>query len=121
MPVVLPGEKALNNLSVQPGLHAIARKPYSEALSPKAVLELQPVLETVVKRTILKFEGLAKSGQVGASALTSNIEWQKSRDCKFRNAFDNAGRVQLVRNGLRRHGQLPPRRNARRKMCANGP
>lgn len=52
-------------MSLQPQLHAIGRKPYSECLSPKAVLELQPYLETVVRRKLLKFESFAKSGQVG--------------------------------------------------------
>lgn len=66
MPVA-PGEKALINLSQQPRLHAIGRKPYSEALSPKAVLELKPYLDTVVKRKILELEGLAKRGQVSVS------------------------------------------------------
>ena len=65
MPVV-SGKKALVNLSLQPELHAIGRKPYSEALSPKAVLELQPYLETVVNRKILKLEGLARGDQVSS-------------------------------------------------------
>lgn len=68
MPAFL-GEKALINLSLQPKQHAIGRKPYSEALSPKAVLELQPYLEAVIERKILKFEGLADSGQVGENVL----------------------------------------------------
>lgn len=65
MPVI-QGEKALFNLSLKPELHAIGRKPYSQALSPKAVIALQPFLETVVNRKILRLEGLAKSGQVSA-------------------------------------------------------
>eukprot|EP00903_Cladosiphon_okamuranus_P005807 g5752.t1 len=61
--VAILGEKALNNLDAQPELHAISRKPYNEALSPKAVLELQPYLDAIVERKILELEGFAKSGQ----------------------------------------------------------
>eukprot|EP00903_Cladosiphon_okamuranus_P015049 g13922.t1 len=61
--VQILGEKALINLSVQPQLHAISRKPFSKALSPKAVLELQPFLETIIKRKMRKLECLANSGQ----------------------------------------------------------
>ena len=60
-----PGEKALINLSVQPKLHAIGRKPLSEALSPKAVLELQSNLNAVLEKLVLRLEGFAESGQVG--------------------------------------------------------
>eukprot|EP00903_Cladosiphon_okamuranus_P015051 g13924.t1 len=61
--VQILGEKALNNLSVQPQLHGAVRKICSKALSPKAVVGLQPFVETVVKRKMLKFERLANSGQ----------------------------------------------------------
>ena len=55
-------------MSEQPKLHAIGRRPYSDALSPKAVLELQPFMEAVVQRKMLKFGDLAKTGRVGAGA-----------------------------------------------------
>lgn len=63
------GHKALSNLSEQPRLHTIGRKPYVDALSPKGVLELQPFLETVIKGKIRKLEDLARSGEVGARVL----------------------------------------------------
>lgn len=58
------GEKAFINLSREPELHAIGRKPFSEALSPKAVLGLQLSVETVAQTMMLRLEGLANAGQV---------------------------------------------------------
>ena len=58
------GEKALVNLSEQPSVHAIARKPFSEALSPQAVLELRSYLNAVLEKSILRLEVFAESGQV---------------------------------------------------------
>jgi len=66
--VIMPigsGEKSLLNLSEQPQQHAIGRKPLSEALSPKAVLELQPNVNAILEKLILRLEGFAKSGEVG--------------------------------------------------------
>ena len=67
--LVTPGDKGLSSYGLQPKLHAIGRKPYSEALSPKAVLELQPYVESVVTKKILELEGFAESGQVGAGIV----------------------------------------------------
>lgn len=60
-----PGEKSLVNLSEHPEQHATGRKPLSEALSPKAVLELQPNVNAILEKLILRLEGFAESGQVG--------------------------------------------------------
>lgn len=60
----ISGEKAFVNLSLQPKLHAIGRKPFSEALSTKAVLGRQRSMETIVERTMLRLEGFAEAGQV---------------------------------------------------------
>ena len=61
-----PGDKALSSYGLQSKLHAISRKPFSEGLSPKAILKLRPYVETVVNKKILEWEGFAESGQVGA-------------------------------------------------------
>lgn len=65
----LSGDKGLTSLGVQPELHAIVRKTYSEALSPMAALEFQTYLDVIVKRKVLALEGFAKSGQVGIKLL----------------------------------------------------
>lgn len=62
------GGKSLLNLSVQPKVHAMARKPLSEALSPKAVLELQSAVDAVLDKLILRFEGFAESGKVSVGS-----------------------------------------------------
>ena len=59
------GDKALINLSEQPNVHAVARKPLSEGLSPKAILQYRPYLNAIVESSILRLEGFADSGQVG--------------------------------------------------------
>jgi len=52
-------------MSQEPKAHATARMPLSKALSPRNVLELQPFLDDVLERLIVKFEGYAETGQVG--------------------------------------------------------
>ncbi|CAN0034904.1 unnamed protein product [Scytosiphon promiscuus] len=61
--VQILGEKSFINLSAQPELHAIGRKPLSQALSPKAVLELTPTMRASVDKLITRLEGFAESGQ----------------------------------------------------------
>ncbi|CAM9885429.1 unnamed protein product [Ectocarpus sp. 4 AP-2014] len=57
------GEKAVSNLGTQHEVHTIVRRVYGEALSPKAVLRLQPLLEASLGRLVLRWEELAETGQ----------------------------------------------------------
>ncbi|CAM9562186.1 unnamed protein product [Ectocarpus sp. 12 AP-2014] len=60
---VVAGEKAVSNLGTQHEVHTIVRRVYGEALSPKAVLRLQPLLEASLGRLVLRWEELAETGQ----------------------------------------------------------
>ncbi|CAM9217969.1 unnamed protein product [Ectocarpus sp. 8 AP-2014] len=57
------GEKAVSNLGTQHEVHTIVRRVYGEALSPKAILRLQPLLEASLGRLVLRWEELAETGQ----------------------------------------------------------
>lgn len=62
------------NLSTQPELHAIARRPLGQAWSPKAVVGLTATLTTIVDNFITRLEFLAEAGQVRTTPLSSCLE-----------------------------------------------
>lgn len=62
------------NLSTQPELHAIARRPLSQALSSEAVHGLTATIAAIVDNLITKLERFAESGQVRATSLVSSSE-----------------------------------------------
>lgn len=60
-----PGEKALTNIKVEGNSYTDGRKIFAEALSPQAVLKLQPIAEASVTRMMGRLEKFAQSGEVG--------------------------------------------------------
>ncbi|CAM9562395.1 unnamed protein product, partial [Ectocarpus sp. 12 AP-2014] len=61
--VQLLGEKSISTLGTQEEAHAIGRKVFSEALSAKAIIKLQPILESALQKVVLRWEECAKTGQ----------------------------------------------------------
>lgn len=63
---VLAGRKSLSNLGTHPDTHASVRRVFAEALSAKAVLELQPIIENALAKRMPRWEKAATSGEVRA-------------------------------------------------------
>lgn len=51
-------------LGQQPAVHASVRSLFMEALSPKSVLALSPVLEAYLERHTERWDEFARTGQV---------------------------------------------------------
>ncbi|CAM9850857.1 unnamed protein product [Ectocarpus sp. 8 AP-2014] len=60
---LLAGEKSISTLGTQEEAHAIGRRVFSEALSAKAIIKLQPILESALQKVVLRWEEYAQTGQ----------------------------------------------------------
>ena len=67
---VPPGAKSVTSLGSEPKAHASTRKVFSMALSPKAVVELQPIVEASFEKRVLQWAKFAESGEVSMKNTT---------------------------------------------------